>query len=101
MRDLGAGPADGIDEVQLGAAVGGEVLHQQHAAALAKGAFDLGVAAEALGLLAHVEHRQAEPLGDPGGEGNAGRLAAGRSEEHTSELQSLMRISYAVFGLKK
>src|SRR3546814_2041263 len=28
------------------------------------------------------------------------RLAA-RSEEHTSELQSLMRISYAVFCLKK
>src|SRR3546814_4892807 len=27
--------------------------------------------------------------------------AALRSEEHTSELQSLMRISYAVFGLKK
>src|SRR3546814_6387204 len=25
----------------------------------------------------------------------------GRSEEHTSELQSLMRISYAVFGLQK
>src|SRR3546814_9578001 len=30
----------------------------------------------------------------------AGR-AGGRSEEHTSELQSLMRISYAVFCLKK
>src|SRR3546814_2347942 len=30
------------------------------------------------------------------------RSAAGRrSEEHTSELQSLMRISYAVFCLKK
>src|SRR3546814_3583509 len=28
-------------------------------------------------------------------------LALGRSEEHTSELQSLMRISYAVFCLKK
>src|SRR3546814_3217275 len=27
-------------------------------------------------------------------------LSADRSEEHTSELQSLMRISYAVFGLK-
>src|SRR3546814_2321085 len=27
--------------------------------------------------------------------------AAARSEEHTSELQSLMRISYAVFSLKK
>src|SRR3546814_5594223 len=37
---------------------------------------------------------------------SAGRVAfvaaeAGRSEEHTSELQSLMRISYAVFCLKK
>src|SRR3546814_9349161 len=28
-------------------------------------------------------------------------LGHGRSEEHTSELQSLMRISYAVFCLKK
>src|SRR3546814_7099370 len=35
---------------------------------------------------------------------NAGELDANafqRSEEHTSELQSLMRISYAVFCLKK
>src|SRR3546814_3166181 len=30
-----------------------------------------------------------------------GRSVAFRSEEHTSELQSLMRISYAVFCLKK
>src|SRR3546814_8046198 len=30
-----------------------------------------------------------------------GNLPAYRSEEHTSELQSLMRISYAVFCLKK
>src|SRR3546814_8966909 len=29
------------------------------------------------------------------------RALASRSEEHTSELQSLMRISYAVFCLKK
>src|SRR3546814_5714271 len=29
------------------------------------------------------------------------RHGTGRSEEHTSELQSLMRISYAVFCLKK
>src|SRR3546814_5831772 len=28
-------------------------------------------------------------------------VIVGRSEEHTSELQSLMRISYAVFCLKK
>src|SRR3546814_19460451 len=36
--------------------------------------------------------------------GGVGRLVhhdGGRSEEHTSELQSLMRISYAVFCLKK
>src|SRR3546814_6511616 len=30
-----------------------------------------------------------------------GKEEGGRSEEHTSELQSLMRISYAVFCLKK
>src|SRR3546814_7672357 len=30
-----------------------------------------------------------------------GKKDDGRSEEHTSELQSLMRISYAVFCLKK
>src|SRR3546814_6645300 len=30
-----------------------------------------------------------------------GLKATSRSEEHTSELQSLMRISYAVFCLKK
>src|SRR3546814_4385539 len=29
------------------------------------------------------------------------KISTGRSEEHTSELQSLMRISYAVFCLKK
>src|SRR3546814_2274149 len=35
--------------------------------------------------------------------GGNGRIEGGyrRSEEHTSELQSLMRISYAVFCLKK
>src|SRR3546814_8186531 len=32
---------------------------------------------------------------------SASRFASARSEEHTSELQSLMRISYAVFCLKK
>src|SRR3546814_6461992 len=34
-------------------------------------------------------------------ERGAGAVAVPRSEEHTSELQSLMRISYAVFCLKK
>src|SRR3546814_9889459 len=44
---------------------------------------------------ARVEHRQ---RCDPRLQGTRPRL---RSEEHTSELQSLMRISYAVFCLKK
>src|SRR3546814_2106034 len=35
------------------------------------------------------------------GAGALASLAWSRSEEHTSELQSLMRISYAVFCLKK
>src|SRR3546814_5654831 len=34
-------------------------------------------------------------------QGFFGRVVERRSEEHTSELQSLMRISYAVFCLKK
>src|SRR3546814_2270394 len=38
-------------------------------------------------------------MDDIGREG--GDILADRSEEHTSELQSLMRISYAVFCLKK
>src|SRR3546814_10021669 len=37
-----------------------------------------------------------EQYGGPGG-----NLTSVRSEEHTSELQSLMRIPYAVFCLKK
>src|SRR3546814_6623221 len=40
-------------------------------------------------------------LAQPGAEGQPWAGASGRSEEHTSELQSLMRISYAVFCLKK
>src|SRR3546814_6372400 len=40
--------------------------------------------------------------GDGGGDtGQADFADATRSEEHTPELQSLMRISYAVFCLKK
>src|SRR3546814_10875569 len=41
-------------------------------------------------------HRQVKEVGAP-----RFRRRCLRSEEHTSELQSLMRISYAVFCLKK
>src|SRR3546814_9000004 len=52
----------------------------------------------------HGAHREPDrALQDPReGQPFAARpLDDGRSEEHTSELQSLMRISYAVFCLKK
>src|SRR3546814_5058811 len=49
-------------------------------------------------LLADAEHAAAQGARL----GHAGVVEADlRSEEHTSELQSLMRISYAVFCLKK
>src|SRR3546814_19501745 len=43
----------------------------------------------------------ASAKGDPPSSTRASRSGWIRSEEHTSELQSLMRISYAVFCLKK
>src|SRR3546814_7109872 len=50
----------------------------------------------AAGLPAYEVSNHARP-----GEESRHNLTYWRSEEHTSELQSLMRISYAVFCLKK
>src|SRR3546814_6573187 len=50
-------------------------------------------AGELAGEIAHQHHLEAAR--------HQGPVLALRSEEHTSELQSLMRISYAVFCLKK
>src|SRR3546814_8971427 len=55
-------------------------------------------------LMAHRQARVDQRLGTAHACRRAmtpGRTRIGRSEEHTSELQSLMRISYAVFCLKK
>src|SRR3546814_5528344 len=52
----------------------------------------------------HLEHRERVVPGvvvDDLHHPHAAHLLAERSEEHTSELQSLMRTSYAVFCLKK
>src|SRR3546814_1915500 len=48
-----------------------------------------------------LANRQAGAAGRNPVRGDPDPSAAPRSEEHTSELQSLMRISYAVFCLKK
>src|SRR3546814_5762592 len=56
------------------------------------------------GISAHpgVDHRQAQLGGVALAQGTVPAVAdQPRSEEHTSELQSLMRSSYAVFCLKK
>src|SRR3546814_9211898 len=76
---VGAGLEAG--DAVLGLAHGGQ-QQDRHGAFPAQGFRELQA-----GLAGHhdVEHQQVE----------------GRSEEHTSELQSLMRISYAVFCLKK
>src|SRR3546814_4136866 len=53
---------------------------------------------------ARGEHHQHRCVGEPvlaGDEAQRQGTGLSRSEEHTSELQSLMRISYAVFCLKK
>src|SRR3546814_4164227 len=44
-----------------------------------------------------VIYSQHDPEAEEAIEGAREHLCANRSEEHTSELQSLMRISYAVF----
>src|SRR3546814_2218767 len=57
---------------------------------------------EAHGQSAHfVPRRRKFPSGPSARHRRARHRELKRSEEHTSELQSLMRISYAVFCLKK
>src|SRR3546814_20220034 len=67
--------------------------------------FRSGYRAGSRGRRASARRRRARPPAPrprPRGRGSSGRCPRGRrSEEHTSELQSLMRISYAVFCLKK
>src|SRR3546814_4656334 len=57
-------------------------------------------------LVGDLEERRADGAdrlaqGNRGDEAELRGFGQARSEEHTSELQSLMRISYAVFCLKK
>src|SRR3546814_1301724 len=65
----------------------------------------LAIVAALLVALKWLYWHAADRAGLPGSRAAAvglpGREATVRSEEHTSELQSLMRISYAVFCLKK
>src|SRR3546814_2987948 len=89
-------------------------LHQYHVAAIdartgidapeADGRAGRGIPDEAWsGIDREVEHGGRDKQGEADDTGNQDHAAEtrARSEEHTSELQSLMRISYAVFRLKQ
>src|SRR3546814_3318782 len=78
---LGVDPHDEIDEPR-------ELVRERRQAGPARD-----------GALVHVE--RAVDFDLQGVNARAGFAVMTRSEEHTSELQSLMRISYAVFCLKK
>src|SRR3546814_3130545 len=94
---------------------GGHLLcHRPDRSGVPAPAIHAGDPAAVLGAGRRDRRDGGDPLAAPGGSANAGphrrRLddrgggkhrARQRSEEHTSELQSLMRISYAVFCLKK
>src|SRR3546814_10181048 len=75
----------------------------RHAERLEDMVFDIGVEIFAADALDDIAGERGRIIGI--GRRRAGRKDAfgqrERSEEHTSELQSLMRISYAVFCLKK
>src|SRR3546814_10618550 len=97
-------------DLQFAGGVAGNVLDAQAGVEVALAGREqhaVGHHAGAIAFQAHVEfvarergtefEVQAAVLGVLGEYG----IGAQRSEEHTSELQSLMRISYAVFCLKK
>src|SRR3546814_4190300 len=71
------------------------VLTRECSHALPAGPFESSHRSLQAALRAWVETQTHHPIG------YVEQLYTFRSEEHTSELQSLMRISYAVFCLKK
>src|SRR3546814_6435214 len=95
------------------ARVRNDVIERRHGAGLrieraeyqtADARVDDGAGAHHAGFERHVQRRISEPVIAKGLRRRAHRQhfsVRTRSEEHTSELQSLMRISYAVFCLKK
>src|SRR3546814_4563024 len=96
LRDPRWGP--GLDAVDLQA----DVLFPVGRLASVACADEIAVAAVAHRGNPRRRRRVADQLRRAGAEpGRRQEAFSHRSEEHTSELQSLMRISYAVFCLKK
>src|SRR3546814_2879474 len=82
----------------MGVQRGGEKVLIADAVIIGAGVIGLAIARElaSYGLVPFILDKT-----DGFGTGTSSRSSEVRSEEHTSELQSLMRISYAVFCLKK
>src|SRR3546814_5710474 len=97
-RRSGAGPADWRAKGNCWGAFKMVILFGRHA----DGAVEPEILAVEICVAGQFEHQAAELLGldQALGEGHRGREPL-RSEEHTSELQSLMRHPYAGFCLKK
>src|SRR3546814_2602934 len=76
----------GVATVSLGAWIGAGTRHE---------------APELNGIAHLLEHMVFKGTERRSAQAIAEEIEAGRSEEHTSELQSLMRRTYAVFGLKQ
>src|SRR3546814_14628186 len=100
-------PAQGIARIEadlLAAAADTDAVFEWHGARVRRwrDLLHAGVRREPLAPAWCANWDGKQPLALPGG-GQLQLDGAGtfRSEEHTSELQSLMRISYAVFCLKK
>src|SRR3546814_9520926 len=87
-----------LDDVGLGHADAG-ILHLQHQRAVLVHCAVDGHAPAGVGELTALDSRLSRICFTA--RGSALILGSWRSEEHTSELQSLMRHSYAVFCLKK
>src|SRR3546814_5983680 len=106
LDEVGAGDREERHLVLAGDGLGQQRLagarradHQHAARDLAAQPLELGGVTQELDQLGHF-FLGLVAAGDVG-EGDLGLVLVERSEEHTSELQSLMRISYAVFCLKK
>src|SRR3546814_5461111 len=80
-----------------------DVVGEQHRALLGEHRPGNGLAQRRAGvqLVGRIGGQPRRREGRGGERKSEDREEKGRSEEHTSELQSLMRISYAVFCLKK
>src|SRR3546814_5452532 len=101
-HDLGRGAVDPDGrEVRRPAGAGRRSVVQSPTGALARRSKALLISLQALGAVGTLGGNRDPrvPSGRPSDAGREGVPSCRRSAEHTSELQSLMRISYAVFCL--